>query len=229
MLDDLKQLSAQFETQTPQAILAWACEQYSPNITMATGFGVEGMVLIYMLAEISPDITIFNLETGYQFEESLALVEQIKTRYGMTVELKRPEYSVEEYEKIHGGPVYLNSPDQCCADRKVKVLEATLSGMDAWISAIRRDQGPSRAEAPIVSWDERFKLVKVNPLANWNRHDVWSFIKAHDIPYNKLYDQGYASIGCWPCTKKVNSSEGERAGRWSGFDKTECGIHQLLK
>lgn len=220
----LQEKSDKFENADPQEILAWACAKYSPRITMATGFGAEGMVLIHMLAEISPDTPVFNLETGYQFKESLVLTKAIERRYGIQVELKQPKTSVDEYEKIHGGPVYMHSPDQCCHDRKVEVLKEALTGMSAWITAVRRDQGPTRADAPIVSWDNRFGLVKVNPLVNWTRHDVWEFIEKNDIPYNALYDEAYSSIGCWPCTQKASSND-ERAGRWVGLDKTECGIH----
>jgi phosphoadenosine phosphosulfate reductase len=122
------------------------------------------------------------------------------------VELKRPDTTVEEYEQQHGGPLYRTKPDQCCFDRKVKVLERAVVGMHAWASAIRRDQSPDRANAPIVGWDKKFSLVKVSPLANWTKKDVWGFITEHDIPYNPLHDQGYTSIGCWPCTRAVPAS-----------------------
>jgi phosphoadenosine phosphosulfate reductase len=141
------------------------------------------------------------------------------------VELKRAETSVEQYEQMHGGPLYRANPDQCCFDRKVKVLEKAAIGMHAWASAIRRDQSPDRAKAPIVGWDKKFGLVKVSPLANWTKQKVWGLITQHNIPYNPLHDQGYTSIGCRPCTRAVLIGEDERAGRWSGFAKTECGLH----
>ena len=183
------------------------------------------MVLIHMLAEVAPQTRIFNLDTGYQFQETLELREQIKRRYGIAVEMKRPVTTVEEYERQHGGPLYRSNPDQCCLDRKVKVLEKAVAGMHAWASAIRRDQSPDRVHAPIVGWDKKFGLVKVSPLANWTKQQVWGFITQHEIPYNPLHDQGYTSIGCWPCTRAVLLGEDERAGRWSGFAKTECGLH----
>jgi phosphoadenosine phosphosulfate reductase len=141
------------------------------------------------------------------------------------VALVQPETTVEEYEKLHGGPLYRTNPDQCCYDRKVKVLTRAIAGMHAWASAIRRDQSPDRANAPIVGWDKKFNLVKVSPLANWTKQKVWGFIEKHKIPYNPLHDQGYTSIGCWPCTRPVLLGEDERAGRWSGFAKKECGLH----
>jgi len=219
--------SQELEHATPEEILRWATSRFAPRFTMATAFGPEGMVLIHMLAEIAPQTPIFNLDTGYQFAETLALREQVKERYGIAVEMRRPDLTVEQYEAQHGGPVYKSNPDQCCADRKLSVLKRSVVGMHAWASAIRRDQSSDRAQAPIVGWDKKFQLVKVSPLANWSKKDVWKLITSQDIPYNPLHDQGYPSIGCWPCTRAVMFGEDERAGRWSGFQKTECGLHSV--
>lgn len=227
LLDELSRASDRLESATPQEILRWAVERFRPRFTMATAFGPEGMVLIHMLAELAPDTPIFNLDTGYQFPETLELRERVVRRYGIHVEMKRPELSVAEYEALHGGPLHRTNPDQCCLDRKIRVLEGAVRGMHAWASAIRRDQSPDRAQAAIVGWDRKFSLVKVSPLANWTKKDVWDLILRHDIPYNPLHDQGYPSIGCQPCTRCVLMGEDERAGRWSGFAKTECGLHTL--
>jgi phosphoadenosine phosphosulfate reductase len=194
---------------------------------MATAFGAEGCCLIHMLAELDPEVRIFNLETGYQFPETLELRERIKQRYGIEVELIRPELSVEEYEAEYGGPLYRIRPDQCCHDRKIVPLRRAVEGYDAWISAIRRDQTVDRSAASVVQWDSKFNLVKVNPLLNWDRKDVWSFIVTYDVPYNPLHDQNYPSIGCWPCTQPVTNGADERAGRWAGSMKKECGLHVL--
>src|SRR5262245_11012439 len=218
--------SEKLETATPSQIVQWAVDHYFPKLTMATAFGPEGCVIIHMLSEIEPRTHLFNLDTGYQFKETLELRERIKARYGMAVELRRAATTVEEYEAQHGGPLYQTNPDQCCKDRKVKVLRESVVGWHAWMSGIRRDQGTGdRAGIPIVGWDAKFGLVKISPLANWTKKDVWKLITAHDIPYNPLHDQGYTSIGCWPCTRSVMFGEDERAGRWSGFQKTECGLH----
>ena len=192
---------------------------------MATAFGPEGMTIIHMLAEIAPATPIFNLDTGYQFDETLELRERVKERYGLEVELKKPALSVEEYEKVNGGPVYLSDPNRCCFDRKLSLLHQAACGQHAWASAIRRDQSEDRSKAPIVGWDRKFQLVKVSPLANWTKKQVWSLITSHKIPYNPLHDRGYPSVGCRPCTRAVLAGEDERAGRWSGFKKTECGLH----
>ena len=227
LLAELSAASELLETETPEAILRWAADRFAPKLTMATAFGPEGMVIIQMLSDIAPGTSIFNLDTGYQFQETLELRDRVVERYGIEVEMKSSGISVEEYERQHGGPIYQSNPNQCCHDRKIKVLHSAIEGMDAWISAIRRDQSPDRARAPIVGWDKKFRLVKVNPLANWTKQDVWKRITDQDIPYNPLHDQGYSSIGCWPCTRAVLMGEDERAGRWSGTMKTECGLHSL--
>jgi phosphoadenosine phosphosulfate reductase len=212
---------------TPQAILHWAVETYFPKLTMATAFGAEGCCLIHMLAEIEPGVRLFNLDTGYQFAETLALRERLRERYGIAVEYIRPEMTVEEYEAEHGGPLYQHRPDQCCYDRKVLPLRRAVVGYDAWISAIRRDQTADRGKADVVQWDAKFNLVKVNPLLGWTKKDVWKFVLDHEVPYNPLHDQGYPSIGCWPCTAPVADGQDERAGRWAGSRKKECGLHVI--
>jgi phosphoadenosine phosphosulfate reductase len=220
-------VNARLKESTPQAILEWAAERFGPRLTMATAFGAEGCLLIHLLAEINAKVRVFNLDTGYQFAETLALREQLRERYGIEVELIRPETTTVEYENQNGGPMYVQHPDQCCYDRKIVPLRRALVGYDAWITAIRGDQSSHRAAASVVGVDRKFGLVKVNPLLNWTRRDVWAFIATHRVPYNSLHDQGYASIGCWPCTRAVAISDDERAGRWAGHAKTECGLHSL--
>jgi phosphoadenosine phosphosulfate reductase len=225
--DDMSAASSSLEGKSPQAILRWAVAEFHPRLTMATAFGAEGCCLIHMLADIEPGVRIFNLETGYQFQETLDLRERIKERYSIEVEYIRPELSVADYELEHGGPLYNMRPDQCCHDRKVVPLRRAVEGYDAWISAIRGDQTAHRATAGVVQWDAKFGLVKVNPLLGWTRKEVWSFIMENAIPYNPLHDQNYASIGCWPCTRPITEGEDERAGRWSGTVKKECGLHVI--
>jgi phosphoadenosine phosphosulfate reductase len=172
-------------------------------------------------------VRLFNLDTGYQFSETLQLRERIRARYGVEVGLVRPESTVAQYEAEHGGPLYRRRPERCCHDRKVLPLRRAVAGYDAWVSAIRRDQTQHRAVAGVVQWDARFGLVKVNPLLSWTRRDVWQFILDNDVPYNPLHDQGYPSIGCWPCTGPVAEGGDERAGRWAGTARQECGLHVL--
>lgn len=225
--DDLIEANDRLTRATPREVLEWAVERYFPRLTMATAFGAEGCVLIHLLAEIEPKVRVFNLDTGYQFAETLELRDRIAERYGIEVELIGPDTSGAEYEGRHGGPLYVANPDQCCYDRKIVPLRRALVGYDAWITAIRADQSVHRASARVVGSDPKFGLLKINPLLTWSRRDVWAFIVTHRVPYNPLHDQGYASIGCWPCTRPVGATEDERAGRWAGQAKTECGLHSL--
>lgn len=224
---DLPALSAAMETWTPPQILRWAWETYGDKLTMATAFGAEGCAIIAMLAGISKDIYVFNLDTGYQFPETLDTRRRLMDKFGLPIHLVRAEQTVEEMEAAHGGPLYGTDPDLCCHVRKVVPLEKAVAGFEAWISAIRRDQAATRAHAPIVGWDRKFELVKVNPLANWTKRDVWEFLLKNDVPYNPLHDRGYPSIGCRPCTRAVGAGQDDRAGRWAGSAKKECGLHVL--
>jgi phosphoadenosine phosphosulfate reductase len=223
--NDIGAANERLRDASPQEVLRWAVDTFHPRLTMATAFGAEGCCILHMLAEIEPRVRVFNLDTGYQFPETLAVRERIKERYGIEVEYVRAEQTVAEYEEEHGGPIYGHRPDQCCHDRKILPLRRAIEGYDAWISAIRRDQTAHRAAAGVVQWDAKFGLVKVNPLLGWTKRDVWAFIMKHDVPYNPLHNQGYASIGCWPCTRPVAEGEDERAGRWAGTAKKECGLH----
>jgi len=224
-LAELKSISIGFENAEPEDILSWAYQRFESRFTMATAFGPEGMVILEMLSRVAPKAHVFNLDTGYQFPETLTLRDRVAELYGIEVELMRPELTVEAYEAENGGPVYKSDPNRCCGERKIAVLRRAALGKYAWASAIRRDQSPDRAQAPIVGWDNKFHLVKVSPLANWTKKKVWDRISSQKIPYNPLHDQGYTSIGCWPCTRPVSFGEDERAGRWSGTEKKECGLH----
>jgi phosphoadenosine phosphosulfate reductase len=213
----------------PFEVLRWAVDRFHPRLLMATAFGAEGCCILHMLADIQPAVRVINLETGYQFPETLELRERIKARYGIEVEYIYPEQTVAEYEAEHGGPLYELRPDQCCHDRKVLPLRRAVRLIDplAWISAIRKDQTADRAKADLIQWDPKFNLVKVNPLLNWTKKEVWAFVVRHDVPYNPLHDRGYPSIGCWPCTRAVGPGEDDRAGRWAGKVKKECGLHMI--
>ncbi|WP_165249938.1 phosphoadenylyl-sulfate reductase [Paludisphaera soli] len=225
--EELAEANAALAGASPTEILRWAVERFGSRLTMATAFGPEGCILIHMLAQIGATTRIFNLDTGYQFAETLAVRDRLMEKYGIEIELVSAEKSVPEYEREHGGPLYVRNSDQCCYDRKIVPLRRALEGYEAWITAIRADQSSHRAQAKIVGWDGKFDLAKVNPLLKWTRRDVWAFIVANKIPYNPLHDQGYPSVGCFPCTKAVGAGEDERAGRWAGQAKTECGLHSL--
>lgn len=228
LLAELANWSSQLETATPDEIITWAFKRFGQGLTMATAFGPEGCLILSILAKVAPKTYVFNLDTGYQFQATLDLRDRIAERYGIEVEMLQPELSVPEYEALHGGPLYKTNPNQCCFDRKIKVIRRGLEGRTAWMSGIRRDQSADRGRAAIVGWDNKFQLVKISPLANYTNKDVWRRIVAEEIPYNPMHNQGYPSIGCWPCTKAVAAGESdERSGRWSGTGKTECGLHTL--
>ena len=220
--EEIEHAAQKLADASPEAILRWAVDQFYPRLLMATAFGAEGCCIIHMLAEIEPSVHVINLDTGYQFAETLELRERIKDRYGIEVEYVRPEQTVAEYEAEHGGPLYELRPDQCCHDRKMLPLRQAVVGIRPWPgSAPSAGTRPSdRAAAGVVQWDAKFKLVKVNPLLNWTKKDVWAFVLKHDVPYNPLHDQGYPSIGCWPCTRPVGAGRG-RARRPLGRDGQE--------
>ncbi len=224
---DFSAVSLEMEPWSPQEILTWAVDTYGKKLAMATAFGVEGCVLMAMLAEIpgGRDVYLFNLDTGYQFAETMVLRETIMAKYDLFIDLVKAKESVPEMEARFGGPIYDKTPDECCRIRKVVPLNEAVVGYDAWISSIRRDQSPIRANAPIVGWDRKFNIAKVNPLANWTRKEIWKYVFDNSVPYNPLHDQGYTSIGCKPCTRAVEVGEDERAGRWASFTKKECGLH----
>ncbi|RLS78284.1 MAG: phosphoadenylyl-sulfate reductase [Planctomycetota bacterium] len=222
---ELAEVGRSLESAHPMEVIRWAADRYADRLTMATAFGPEGCLIIHWLAAVAPRTHVFNLDTGYQFRETLDLRNRIAERYGIDVALERPDTSVAEYERLHGGPLYRTDPDRCCGDRKLAVVRRVLAHFSAWMSGIRRDQSPDRAAAPIVGWDHKFGVVKVSPLATWTKAQVWDAIVREGVPYNLLHDQGYVSIGCAPCTRTVAHGEDERAGRWTGTAKTECGLH----
>ncbi len=205
--------------------LRLASERFAPRLVMATAFGVEGCVLIDIIGRNRLPVDIFTLDTGLFFEETYTLWSKLEERYGLRVRAVRPEISLSEQASRFGEALWERDPDRCCELRKVLPLRAALEGAEAWISALRRDQTPERANAPLVGLDEKFGLVKINPLVEWTSHDVWEYVREHDVPFNPLHEQGYPSIGCMPCTSPVRLGEDPRAGRWRGSTKTECGIH----
>jgi phosphoadenosine phosphosulfate reductase len=222
---DWKAISDELDGASPEAVLRWAIEQFSPGIALATGFGAEGCVLVAMLAAISPGTRIFYLDTDLLFPETYALRDQLEVRYGVHFERRATSLSVQDQAAKYGERLWEREPDLCCRLRKVEPLREMLQGLNAWVTAIRRDQSPSRANTSLVERDEKFDLFKINPLAAWSARDVWRYIVKYDVPYNTLHDQGYPSIGCMPCTTPVQIGEIPRAGRWRGTGKSECGIH----
>lgn len=227
-LDDkeIENLGKNFETAAPEAVLHWAVQRFGTRVALATGFGPEGCVLVHMLSGIEPNARIFYLDTDLLFAETYHLRDRLEDRYGVRFEREGAELSLTGQAALFGERLWETDPDQCCFLRKVQPLKRTLSQYDAWITAIRRDQTPDRANAKVVEWDRKFGIVKINPLARWSTKDVWKFIVRNDVPYNELHDRGFPSIGCRPCTSHVQIGEDPRSGRWRGREKTECGLHR---
>jgi phosphoadenosine phosphosulfate reductase len=228
-IDDIQALGESLEGSQPQEILAAAVGRYRPSISLACSFGAEAVVLVDMLHRIDPSLGLFYLDTDFLFRETYATRDRIIERYELKpaqVHQVKSLLTPEQQAERHGEALWAGNPDHCCQLRKVDPLRRILDGYDAWITGIRREQAPSRANAKPIEWDSTFKLVKVNPLVRWTWADVWTYIKVYEVPYNPLHDQNYPSIGCTHCTKPVMPGDDPRSGRWQGREKTECGLHK---
>jgi phosphoadenosine phosphosulfate reductase len=213
------------EDAPPEKTLAWAFDEFGDRVAIATGFGAEGAALIHLAAQVNPRPNIFFLDTGFLFAETYDLRRRIEDRYRIEIRAVQTRITPESQEEIFGPKLWAGDPDLCCRLRKLEPLKEELSNLDAWATAIRRDQTEARARAREVEWDYRWQIVKINPLVGWSKQDVWRFILRNNVPYNPLHDRGYPSIGCEHCTRAVILGEDDRAGRWSGREKTECGLH----
>lgn len=225
MKEKILQIRPLAESWSPELILHWAFETFGNSVAISSAFGAEGMVVIHTAHQLRKQFRIFTLDTEFLFPETYNLMDQIEHRYGITIEKVYSLTSAEDQERVHGANLWKRDPDQCCNLRKVEPLRRKLSELSAWITSIRRDQTADRAGAGKIEWDEKFGLVKINPIADWSSRQVWQYIREHDVPYNPLHDRGYPSIGCTHCTRAVTAEEDPRAGRWAGFSKKECGLH----
>ena len=227
MKQNIAQIQLAAESWNPRQVLAWAFGKFGNEVAISSAFGAEGMALIDMASRVQKDFRLFTIDTEFLFPETYNLMDRIEERYGITIERVYSLLSPETQERVHGGALWSRNPDECCNLRKVEPLRRKLTDLSAWITSIRRDQTSDRAGARKIEWDEKFGLVKVNPLADWSSAQVWRYIREHDVPYNTLHDQNYPSIGCTHCTQAVKSGDDPRAGRWPGFAKTECGLHMI--
>ncbi len=212
----------------PEEIVEFALTEYAPRVGISTAFGVEGCALIHMAVQIDPKVKVFTIDTGYAFRETQMLRYRFIEKYGLDLTVFEPELTVPQQERKHGLKLFETDPDRCCAMRKVEPNKRALAELDGWIAGLRRDQSKSRANIGVLerlAHEDGTPLIKINPLANWTRNDTWRYVMDNSVPYNELLDRGYQSVGCWPCTRAVKDGEDERAGRWAGRDKEECGIH----
>jgi phosphoadenosine phosphosulfate reductase len=221
----IEQLQNVSEAWTPQHALSWAFETFGRRVAISSAFGVEGMVLIDMASHVHQDFRIFTIDTEFLFPETYTLMDRIEERYGIAIERVYSSLSPQAQARVYGEALWSRDPDLCCNLRKVEPLRRKLGELNGWITSIRRDQTSNRSSARRVEWDAKFGLVKINPIVDWTSKQVWRYIHDHDVPYNELHNQDYPSIGCTHCTRAVRPGEDPRAGRWSGFAKTECGLH----
>ena len=210
--EHLEQVQAQAEKWRPEEILSWAFATFGKDAAIASGFGIEGMVLLDLASRVAKDFRVFTLDTEFLFAETYDLMDRVEKRYGIKVERVFSTLTPEEQEREYGAALWSRDPDRCCGLRKVEPLKTKLTGLKAWITAIRRDQTSSRALAKKVGWDGKFQLIKINPIADWTSEMVWRYAVSHNVPYNPLHDQNYPSIGCTHCTRAILPGENARAG-----------------
>ena len=223
--EECAELAREFESQSAEALLAWAVESFAPRLVMTSSFGPEGIVLIDLLSRIASNIPVIYLDTGFHFAATAAVKDAVRDHFKLNLIEQRATLSVEQQEALYGKDLFRTQPDLCCQIRKVEPLRAALHSYDGWLVALRRDQSATRANIQKIEWNAKHQLVKINPLAAWTRKQVWDYIVKNKLPYNLLHDEGYTSIGCEPCTQPTQTGQHERDGRWAGQGKKECGLH----
>lgn len=222
--EEITALSAQFEMKTPQQIVEWVVAQFAPEIVVSTSFQTQSMPLLHMVTRAMPDIRVFFLDTGYHFWDTLIFRERIQHEWNLNVVDLYRDSRWDVFVRQNVRTLPLQDANLCCYIHKVQPMQRALDGLRAWISGIRRDQTSERARAQILELQSD-GLLKVNPLLNWTKHDTQTYIADHYLPSHPLYQRGYRSIGCAPCTSTVGLNDDDRAGRWAGRGKTECGLH----
>jgi phosphoadenosine phosphosulfate reductase len=222
---ELDQLNQGLEALSLTEFLRWSLDTFGDRVAHVTSFGPSGVVILDHLLRLKPNARVITLDTQFLFEETYDLWQSIERRYAIGIEVIRPELSPEEQAARYRPNLWEMEPDTCCDLRKVQPLAGALDGLQGWYTGVRRDQAGQRAATQLVAWDVRYNLFKLSPLANWTRQQVWKYIRDNDVPYNRLHDAGFTSIGCTHCTRLPASADDERSGRWTGKQKTECGLH----
>jgi phosphoadenosine phosphosulfate reductase len=230
---DVPGMSESLEQKPLKDVLSWCWEMFGDRAAIGTSFQGSGLVIIDHARKAGLNFPIFTIDTGLLFPETTALKKRLEDLWTVDIESITPEQTLEEQAETMGSELWKTRPDTCCQMRKVLPLQSKLATLDVWITGVRRGQSEHRKNTGILELYEFDKLrshylLKLNPMVNWSRERVWQYLGEENIPYNELHDRGYRSIGCWPCTRPVNEGQDERAGRWEGFEKTECGIHTFL-
>jgi phosphoadenosine phosphosulfate reductase len=230
---EVSELNGRFASWTTEEILRWAFLRFGRRAGIGTSFQGAGLVMLHLAKQAGLNFPIFTLDTGLLFPETLELKKRLEDFYGWKIEPVQPDLTVEQQAEAVEPELWKRNPDLCCTMRKVIPLQSKLHDFDCWITGLRRSQGKSRAEIGIIELytldqNSGSEIVKLNPMALWSREAIWEYIHKNKIPYNPLHDQGYRSIGCMTCTHKTGENGDERAGRWIGFNKVECGIHTFM-
>lgn len=218
-------INRQLQEAHPDEVIKWGYKTFGAKMVLGTGFGSSGMLLIHRIDKLGLPISVFYLDTHLLFEETYSLHDRLEEKFDINFVRVSTGLSLKDQAEEYGEELWNKDPNKCCYLRKVLPLRNYLSDKKAWISGVRRSQSETRKQTQVVEWDPENEVVKINPLATWTSEEVWSYIQINELPYNPLHDEGYPSIGCIPCTQPVLTDEGERAGRWRGSEKTECGIH----
>ncbi|MBM3881572.1 MAG: phosphoadenylyl-sulfate reductase [Verrucomicrobia bacterium] len=228
--NDLAALNARFDTADTAEVLQWAWDQFGPRAAIGTSFQGAGLAMLHLARRHGLRFPVFTIDTGLLFPETLALKGQLEAFFDCAIEVLTPDLTIDQQAAAHGPNLWERDPDLCCTMRKVLPLQAKLASLACWITGLRRQQADSRADVQVVELHltataPGLEIVKLSPMAHWSRDAVWAYLREHRIPYNPLHDRGFRSIGCQPCTRPAGADADERAGRWTGFNKTECGIH----
>lgn len=227
MSDDWSAINARLEALDARARLAWAVDRWGAKLLLTSSFGPGSGALLHLWSEVAKGLPVHVIDTGFLFAQTIAYRDALASQLGLELVVLRPQHTRGEFLAKHGLTIYQENPDFCCAENKVEPMRRALVGMDAWVSGLRRDQSSTRADTPIALATEA--SVKVHPLADWSRRDVYRYQQSHAIPEHPLFEEGYVSVGCAPCTRPISADEtDERAGRWAGSAKTECGLHTFL-
>jgi phosphoadenosine phosphosulfate reductase len=233
--DFLETCNKQFAYAGSEEIIAWALHHFKEKIAFSTSMGAEDQAILHMIAGIDKKASVFSLDTGRLFPETYDLIDISTQKYGIPIRVHFPDrQQVEEMVNAKGINLFYESVENrklCCHIRKIEPLKRAFAGLDAWICGLRRDQSVTRSNLTIFEWDERFGLIKINPLINWTEDQLWDYLQRHKIPYNRLHDKGFPSIGCQPCTRAIEPGEDIRAGRWwwENPETKECGLHVARK
>jgi phosphoadenosine phosphosulfate reductase len=224
---EIQRLNAKFETVQPATIIQWAIEIFRPDVALTSSFGADSAALIHMALQVDPAINIRTVDTGLLFPETYQFIEELRGRFNLNLSVFKTTLDVERFKREHAH-LPIGHPEFCCSEYKVEAMQRALEGLRCWITGISRSEAPTRAKTPFVEILTT-GLVKVAPLAAWTDKDIQAYMTKHQLPYHPLLSQGYASIGCWPCTQRPVDPKNPRSGRWAGQDKTECGIHDIGK